>query len=291
MKTKRKKRRALLLAFIIIALLAAELTWSNFAITVSRYEVRSEKAEGNIRIVALSDLHCRELGSGNRRLLKKIEEEQPDIIVLAGDIFGCDANEKQVERTLAFVSAAVEIAPVYYGMGNHEYKYMDGIDASLAEKIAATGAILLDDEYMDIDINGTAVRIGGYEGYYRTPHLDTQDEESKSRKWRFCKDFENSDDFKLLINHIPTNWLDWGYRDKYPVDLVISGHYHGGNARIPFTDRGVYAPYVKWFPPYTKGCFEGEKATCILTTGLAGGAHLPRVFNPPEIVVVDVTAK
>ena len=280
-----------MIAVLLLALIAAELIWSNYAITVSRYELSSEKVGGGFRIVALSDLHCREFGAGNRRLLKKIAAEQPDIIVLAGDIFGCDANEKQVERTLAFVSAAVEIAPVFYGMGNHEYKYMDQIDYSLAERIAETGAKILDGSYIDMELNGSDVRLGGYEGFYVTAHMNSSDPEQQKKDWDFFKDYEDTDRLKVLINHIPTSWLDWNYRNRREVDLVLSGHYHGGNVRIPFVEQGIYAPYVKWFPPYTKGMFEGEKATCILTTGLAGGAHLPRFFNPPEIVVVDISEK
>lgn len=286
--SKRKARVIRLCIAILILLLAAELFYSNYAITVSRYEVRSEKAEGNIRIALVSDLHCREFGSGNARLLKKLADEKPDLIVLAGDIFHCRATEKQVGRTLAFISAACEIAPVWFGMGNHEYQYMDRIDASLAERIAETGAAVLDDEFADTEINGTPIRIGGYMGYYRTPHMMSQDPERQSKDWNFCVDFEETERFKLLINHIPTNWLDWGYRDKYPVDLVISGHYHGGVWRIPILDRGVYVPYIGAFPPYTKGCFEGEKATCVLSAGMAGGGGFPRLFNPPEIVVVDI---
>ncbi|MBR0135429.1 MAG: hypothetical protein IJM18_04450, partial [Clostridia bacterium] len=112
----------------------------------------------------------------------------------------------------------------------------------------------------------------------------------QSDDWRYFAEFEDTDRYKILLDHIPTNWLDWNYRDKYPVDLVLSGHYHGGVVRIPILDRGVYAPYVGWFPPYTKGMFEGEKATCVLTTGLAGAKGLPRFFNPPEIVTVELDA-
>ena len=162
--------------------------------------------------------------------------------------------------------------------------------AELAERIEQAGAVVLEAEYVDTEINGTPLRIGGYAGYYRTPQMDTSNAARQEELMRFFDDFEDTDRFKLLINHVPTNWLDWGYRDKAPVDLVLSGHYHGGVVRIPILDRGVYAPYVGWFPPYTKGLFEGEKATCVLTTGLAGAKGLPRFFNPPEIVTVELDA-
>ena len=269
---------------------AAELIYSNYALTASRYEIASSKAAGGFRVVFLSDLHGREFGAGNARLLEKIAAEEPDIIALAGDIFDAGSDEEDVERGCAFIKAAAEIAPVYFGMGNHEYACMAAIP-DLPERITEAGATVLDAEFLDTKINGTPVRIGGYEGFYHTPQMDTADPEKREEYARFFDEFENADRFKLLIDHIPTTWLDWEYRDTTPVDLVLSGHYHGGNVRIPFIGRGLYAPYVGWFPKYVNGCYEGEKATCILTTGLAGGKGWPRFFNPPEIVTVDIICR
>ena len=82
--------------------------------------------------------------------------------------------------------------------------------------------------------------------------------------------------------------IDWRYADDNLVDLVFSGHYHGGVMRIPILDQGLYAPYVGWFPPFTKGVFTGEQATCVLSAGLGNEYHIPRLNNPPEIVVVDL---
>ena len=283
---KKKYNCLLLLSLLLLALFA--FLHSNLSLTLTRYTLPSAKSSGSFRVVFLSDLHGREFGAGNRRLLKKIADEQPDIIAFVGDMIDEKADEAQVERVCALISAAVRIAPVYLCMGNHEYTYMGKTGASLAERLSQAGAEVLDAGYKDIELNGTPVRIGGYEGYYRTPHMDSADPEVQSASWRFFKEFEDTDRFKLLLDHIPTNWLDWEYRENTPVDLVLSGHYHGGVVRIPILGQGLYAPYVGWFPKYTKGCFEGAEATCILTTGLAGAHGFPRLFNPPEIVTVDV---
>jgi predicted MPP superfamily phosphohydrolase len=266
----------------------AELVWSNSKLTHAHYTVSSPKVRSSFRIVFISDLHGREFGKNNERLLGEIAAEQPDIIALAGDIIDARANKKAPERLCEFISALTEIAPVYYGMGNHEYYYMKLHGEELREKIASAGAVIVDGNYVEIELGGTQVRIGGYEGYYRTAHLNTDDPERIKADDEFFNAFEDTEGFKLLINHIPTNWLDWEYRDRFPVDLVFSGHYHGGIVRIPLIGQGLYAPYVGWFPKYTKGCFEGEKATCVLSTGLAGANGFPRLFNPPEIVTVDV---
>ena len=289
---KTRKHRVLRVICIILAVLllltGVELLWSNYAITVSRYTVTSEKVTGSFRIVFLADLHGREFGERNSRLLKKIAAEEPDLIAFVGDIFNEDADEEEIKRMCALIHSASEIAPVYFSMGNHELSYQRTHEQSLMTEIEAAGATVLDVSYLDLEVNGTSVRLGGYMGYYRTPHLNEDYRNNIEVCQEFFKDFEDTDRFNILLNHIPTNWLDWDYRDWCPVDLVLSGHYHGGVIRIPILEQGLYAPYVGKFPPYTKGCFEGTKATCILTTGLAGSYGFPRFFNPPEICVVDI---
>ena len=290
--TKKKKRllRLCIVFAVLLLLTGAELLYSNYALTVSRYAVASEKVNGSFRILFLSDLHGRKFGEDNSRLLEKLRAEEPDLIAFVGDIFNEDADDAEIDRMCALIEGAVEIAPVYFSMGNHEYAYLASGKTGLRERIEAAGALVLDNEYLDLEINGTPIRLGGYMGYYRTPHMDTPDAARQAALEAFAADFEATDRYKILLNHIPTNWLDWEYRDKYPVDLVLSGHYHGGVIRIPILEQGLYAPYVGKFPPYTKGMFVGEQATCILTTGLAGSYGLPRFFNPPEFVVVDIAA-
>lgn len=288
-RKKHRLRKGLLIVFVVLLLLfAAELLYSNYAIKISRYTVSSEKVSGSFRILFLSDLHGRSFGKNNRRLLSKIEAEKPDLICMVGDIVNRDADDEEVSAMCELIHAAAQIAPVYFSLGNHEASYIKANGTALADRLTAAGAIVLDNRYLDLSIRSTDVRIGGYSGCYRIPHMDTGDPEEQTRLTAFADDFEDTDRFKLLLNHIPLIWLDWDYRDRFPVDLVLSGHYHGGIVRIPILEQGLYAPYVGKLPPYTKGMFEGKKATCILTTGMAGQSGIPRFFNPPEIVVVSV---
>lgn len=272
---------------VLLVLTGAELLYSNLALTVSRNTVRSEKVNSMLRVVFLSDLHGREFGTDNRRLLKKIAAEKPDLIALVGDIFNQNADADEIDRMCGFIQRVSEIAPVYFGLGNHEQTYLQNHETDLLERVRQSGAVILESEYLDVEIRGTPLRIGGYMGYYRQTIMMTPDPEQVEREKAFADTFEDTDRFKLLLNHIPTMWLDWGGINSYPVDLVFSGHYHGGVIRIPFLEQGLFAPYVGMFPPYTKGLFSGNKATCVLTTGLAG-SRVPRFFNPPEIVVVDI---
>ena len=241
-----------------------------------------------MRVAFLSDLHGREFGNENARLLEKLRVASPDLIAFCGDIFNEDADEAEISAMCNLIRRTAEIAPVYYCMGNHEYQYMKQNENGIRQRIESAGAIVLDCEFVDVDVNGTPLQIGGYMGYYRQPGMFSNDTKQWEIEKHFANTFEDTDRLKLLLNHIPTTWLDWNYRDKYPVDLVLSGHYHGGVIRIPLFEQGLYAPYVGWFPPYTKGVYKGEKATCVLTAGMAGSYGIPRFFNPPEIVIVDL---
>lgn len=272
---------------VLLVLTGAELLYSNVALTASRYAIRSDKISGAVRVVFLSDLHGREFGADNVRLLDQIAAEKPDLIALVGDIFNQDADEDEIDRMCGFIRRVSAIAPVYFGLGNHEWSYLGTHGTDLLECVRESGAAVLESEYLDVEIHGTPLRISGYMGYYREPQMTTADPEQAERERAFFDAFEATDRFRLLLNHIPTVWLDWHGTNRYPVDLVLSGHYHGGLIRIPILEQGVVAPYVGMFPPYTKGMFTGEKATCILTTGLAG-SRIPRFFNPPEIVVIDL---
>jgi predicted MPP superfamily phosphohydrolase len=118
--------------------------------------------------------------------------------------------------------------------------------------------------------------------------MTTSDKTQQELVLAFAKDYEGTDRLKLLINHIPTSWVDWGYVNKYSVDIVFSGHFHGGVMRIPILDQGLYAPYVGWFPKFSKGVCTGFRASCVLSAGLGNEYHIPRINNPPEIVVVDL---
>ena len=290
-KAPRKRRllRGLLVALALLILLgSAELLWSNYHISVSRYTLSSPKIAAPIRVVFLSDLHGREFGTDNKRLLKKLAAQEPDLIGLVGDIFNQDADAAEIDAMCGFIHACTEIAPTWFGLGNHEAKYLETDAAGLLDRIRATGATLVDNSYVDLELKGSSIRVGGYMGFFGQPHMMTHDPEQIALEREFFGDFKTTERFKLLLNHIPTGWLDWEYINKDSVDLVLSGHYHGGVVRIPLLEQGLYAPYVGKFPPYTKGMFVGTKAVCILTTGLAGSYGIPRFFNPPEICVAEL---
>lgn len=255
---------------------------------ITSYTVETD-LKNPVRIVQLTDLHQAEFGENNIELIKLVKEQTPDIIVMTGDMQ--NKNDSNSDMVCLLVEELSSIADVYYGYGNHEISWLTNFGSDLENKLTDAGAIVLNNSFSDISINGNMIRIAGFEGYYGTPHMTEQDKEKKEYELEFMRQFENTDKYKILLDHIPTSWVDWQYINKYPVDLVLSGHYHGGVIRIPVINQGVYAPYVGWFPSYTKGVYIGTQATCVLSTGLGSEQSIPRLNNPTEIVVVDLVPK
>lgn len=281
-----KKLLVFVLIFLLLAagLVTARVLWEKTQLSVTEYEVLAEVTEC-IRIVQLTDLHGWEFGEDNGELIALVADQEPDLILMTGDMM--DKSDENADVVCQLISALVEIAPVYYSYGNHEYDWMASHGESLTPVLTEAGATVLDVEYQDITVKGQEMRIGGYHGYYRQPGMYDVTQEQREAELAFADDFEDTERYKILLSHIPTAWLDWGYIDRCPVDLVLSGHSHGGQIRLPLIG-GLYAPYVGWFPEYTEGLFEGEKATCILSTGLGSSPGVPRINNLPQVIVIDI---
>ena len=272
------------LLFLSVITIAFEAYRSTTYLYVSKYTVATELSE-SIRIVHLTDLHSCVFGENNENLTALVAEQEPDLILMTGDMVSC--SDEDAEEICDLINRITNTAPVYYGYGNHEIQWENRTGESLVPALEAAGAIVLNTAYLDVTINGQALRVGGYHGYYRQPGMYKISPEQHQRELDFADSFENTDRYKILLCHIPTAWWDWGYADKYPVDLVFSGHYHGGQIRFPLIG-GLYAPYVGLFPEYTQGLYNGEKAVCILSTGLGDDKIIPRINNLPEVVVVEL---
>lgn len=281
-------RFVLILSFVFLFVIVVTVGYfyiSSKSLTINEYTVE-ESVTSSIRILQLSDLHNAEFGDNNEELIDLVKKQSPDLIVMSGDMINRD--EENLDIITDLISSLSDAAPIYYGYGNHEVDWIESFGTDLEDKLTQAGAVVLNNSYRDVSVNDSELRIGGYMGYYRQPGMFTQDDVQKKSELDFANDFENTDRLKILINHIPTQWVDWDYINIYPDDIVFSGHYHGGAIRIPIIDQGLYAPYVGWFPPYTKGLFSGTQAKCVLSTGLGSEHNIPRLNNPPEIVVVDV---
>lgn len=273
----------LLMIVIICVILLCNLYLSKYTLTCTNYIVNTAKINSRIRLVHLTDLHNSKFGKDNARLIKKVCEQNPDLICITGDLL--NMNENNVDIATKLISQLSKDYPVYVSLGNHElgYKYIELEDLTgIYEK---TGATVLEFEYQDVSVNGQKIRIGGLYGY----DLPETNEVSRDNEAEFLMEFQESESFKLLLTHMPYGWYRAGSLDYWDVDLVLAGHTHGGQIRIPFVG-GLYAPDIGWFPGREEGLYYSKdmRHVMVLSRGLGSTESIPRFNNIPEIVVVDI---
>ena len=283
-----KKKWLLYFLAVVILYLAAftalSAEYSASTVVVTNYELSAPIGE-KLRIVQLTDLHNAEFGEENKDLVKRVKELKPDMIFVTGDML--NSGEYRTGVFTGLLKQLVKIAPVYVSYGNHETEWMEAYGEDLRPKLEKTGVTVLEREYLDVEWGGDTIRIGGYSGYYRAPRMETDKREQWEAIISIADDFEDTDNYKILLCHIPTVWLDSGHLGQYDVDLVFCGHYHGGQIRLPLVG-GIYAPYVGWFPKYTMGLFTEGGSTVVLSAGLGSNRRVPRINNPGEIVCLDL---
>lgn len=283
---KRIPRRLGITVAVLAALLALWILVGNLCIVTRCYTVRLDNMHTPVHAVLVSDLHGRSFGRGNARLIAKIRAQAPDAIFLTGDMLDSDADTQDVARFLQLVSNLCEIAPVYFSLGNHEQSYMQ-TDATLLDQVAGAGAVVVNDSYVDVTLAGQPLRIGGTlgHGFY---FGRSEEEFTSSAEYQFLTAFEDTDALTICLAHMPDTFIFNGAYNYWDVDLALSGHTHGGLIRLPFMG-GLYAPMQEWFPEYDMGWFRlGDHMQMVITSGLAGHDFIPRINNPPEIVVLDL---
>ena len=239
--------------------------FSNSVLQLTKYRVQSPDIPVGIRIVHLSDLHAKQFGAKGKRLFRLVRAQSPDVICFTGDIIH---NYKGGGQDVAAytISQLVKIAPVYFIAGNHEMRNKHYRD--LKKMVADAGAIVLDNEC----VNVFGINIIGVNG----AHL------KNATLFRLADGVQG---FKLLLAHEPQ------YIARYAMagyDLVLSGHAHGGQWRIPFTGIGVYSPGQGIFPRYTQGIHRVGDTRMIVSRGLGNSEFPLRLFNRLEVVVIDL---
>ena len=282
-----KKKKFIFLAVVAAVLIALVIwiAWGNTALELNTYTVTSSRLPKNFdgyRIAHVSDLHNAEMGENNEKLLTMLREADPDMIAITGDLI--DSRNTDVEIALQFVQEAMKIAPCYYVTGNHEARVNEYEE--LKTGLISAGVIILEDTQTEISIEGeTITLIGINDPSFQTDYLFGDAETVMSSK--LSELHTDGDGFTILLSHRPE--LFDTYTD-HDIDLVLSGHAHGGQFRLPFIG-GVVAPNQGLFPEYDADIYTDGNTNMLVSRGV-GNSILPfRINNRPEVILIELQTK
>lgn len=281
-RSNRKKyiKSAIVLLIVIALLLFCNFQNKHFETTHYIYEAEQLGVDlDGYRIVQISDLHNAKFGKNNQRLVDRIRECDPNMIVLTGDLV--DSNHTNVDRAVKFVDEIVKICPVYYVTGNHEYWLEKSEYDELMDGLIGAGVVILDDQVVEISRGDAKFRLVGLDdksladGTLGTLLNNAQN---------VAHEDSEKNEFTVVLAHEPQ------YLARYAgtgVDLVLSGHAHGGQFRLPFVG-GIVAPDQGFLPEYTAGEYYMDGTEMIVSRGLGNSVIPVRLFNYPEIVCVEL---
>ncbi len=281
-KNNKFKWKTLLIILIILGMLIF-LYWQNNDIVVRKIEYTNEKIPADFKgfkLLQISDLHNKQFGKEQKNIIKLIEKEKPDAIIITGDII--DANRTDSDIALELIKGIIKIAPIYYVTGNHESEAREYRE--LAAEMTKLGVVVMGNNIEKIIRNESSIYICGIDdlGFIdRNIGLNNMKNEFKDRLTLLG--IENKENFQILLSHRP-EFFD--YYQEAGFDLVFSGHAHGGQIRIPLIG-GLIAPGQGIFPRYTTGPYYQKQSALIVSRGLGNSKFPFRIFNRPELVTVE----
>lgn len=264
-------RRKWLVGLMMLATIVVAAIGLDQRMIVRQYTVTTDKIDKPMRLAVVADYHGCDYGDG---LIPAIEELQPDAVLLPGDIFD---DEMPWELSEALVCGLAMKWPCYYVTGNHEH--WSGRVDEICCIIEAAGVIVLDQDCAELEVRGQRINICGISD-------PCAGSDTKTALRRAAADKQN-EAYTILLAHHPE--LIDQYAANGSFDLVVSGHAHGGQVRIPFLVNGLFAPDQGWFPIYAGGQYKVDGTMLIVSRGLAReSTRLPRIFNRPELVLVEL---
>lgn len=277
-----KRMKKLILVFLIIIALYVFVVWQNNSITISNFNYSSYDVPSkfnDFKIVHISDLHNKMFGKEQSEILEEIEKLSPDIIIVTGDLI--DRRRYNLDKAMDFINGAIEIAPIYYVSGNHEA--WSGKYSKIKDSLIEVGVNIIDDTKLEIRKENSTIYLLGLSdpSFLTSNYTDGTD---ISNMEEYLSNWSNIEGFKILLSHRPELF---DLYSKNNMNLVFSGHAHGGQVRIPFVG-GIIAPNQGFFPKYTSGSYNSDKTTMFVSRGLGNSLFPIRIFNPPEIISVTL---
>ncbi len=264
----------------LTALSTIAITALDVRLKVVDYKIKSDKVNNKIKIALVTDLHSCKYGNKQKTLIDAINKAKPDLILLGGDILDDDVPDS---NSLIFLKYIGEFYPCYYVTGNHEL-YTGNI-VQILNTIRDYGIHVLNGCYDIVNVGKSKINICGIDDKSSKKFQRTYIGLDKQLQ-HVSKAVENNN-FTVLLTHRPE--LIYKYL-KYNFDLILAGHAHGGQWRIPYLINGVYAPNQGIFPKYAGGKYQFDTASFVVSRGLAREStrFVPRIFNRPELVMIEI---
>lgn len=284
MRFKRKRKNILIVIVVIIVCLFAFFRWQNNSITINEIVLKNDKVPetfNGYRILQISDLHNKEFGNKQNKILAKIKKSNPDMIVITGDLI--DSNNTNIDVAMDLINGAIDIAPIFYVSGNHE-AWSNSYNA-LKSNLEKIGVTVLDNQKIEVFKENNSIDMIGLSdtSFIEQDLLKASDNvETKNLLNTLV---EKNSDFKILLSHRPELFDIYSSSD---VDLVFSGHAHGGQFRLPFIG-GLIAPDQGFFPKLTEGVHTNNTTSMVISRGLGNSIIPIRIFNRPELIVVTLS--
>ena len=282
MTAKKKEFRSLAVTAAVLLALIIWIAWGNSALELNTYTINSPLLPDGFdgfRIAHVSDLHNTEIGKDNKKLLAMLQDAEPDIIAITGDLI--DSRNTDVEVALQFIREAVKIAPCYYVTGNHESRISEY--AVLKAGMETAGVVILEDARTEISLGGkTITLIGVNDPSFRTNNLSGDSVTVMDTK--LTQLHADDDCFTILLSHRPELFDTYV---KNNIDLVLSGHAHGGQFRLPFIG-GLVAPHQGMFPEYDAGLYTEGNTNMIVSRGVGNSIFPFRINNRPEMLLIEL---
>ena len=278
----RNQKRILWIAGFLLAIYMIFGFWNSKSLKLTTYVISGNKIPETFdgyRIAHVSDLHNTRFGVNNEELLGMLKATAPDMIAITGDLI--DSRNTNLEAALSFVEQTMRIAPCYFVSGNHESRIQDY--AMLKEKLAGLGVVVMEDVCMDLTRSGQRIRLMGVnDPAFDTGYLLGDSQDVMENKLNGFSIEDSS--FSILLSHRPE--LFDVYAEKN-IDLILSGHAHGGQIRLPFIGA-VIAPNQGLFPKYNQGKYTNGNSNMIVSGGLGNSVVPFRFNNPPELVLIEL---
>lgn len=275
---------------LIIAALFSILLFQGIDTTMetTKYNVESKEIKNPIKIALVTDLHSCYYGENQKVLVNAIEKENPDVVLLGGDIVDdvLDRNNSYV-----FMKQISKKYPTYYVSGNHEY--WSGDITTIIKDINSFNITVLSGDTVHLKFRNTNINLHGIDDYSQngdyTQSYPLYNNQSWEEQFKRCENSTSKNDYDILLTHRPEFTLK--YKNS-KFDIILAGHAHGGQWRIPYILNGLLAPDQGFFPKYAGGLYEFENNSMVVSRGLSReSTQIPRFYNKPELVIVNLNPK